>query len=452
TGIRMTLDGAGNVGIGTPSPGRRLHVAGSVAIDGLNPIEFGRGFTKEISAGQIGYGTHSGGASGSLDIVGAGTTGNNRRVTIWSGGRMQVYGGVDVQGGLRARGGVPGGNGVNNNGYAFTGNGGDNDSGMFSEADGVLQFFSNSGERMRINSNGRVGIGTSDPVTRLHVTSWVNRFINTRYFNRNGGLNASDNIEISIGIKAEGGVEALGFYAVSDERIKEVVGRSDTARDLEVVRRLSVKDYRMKDTAEHGETLHKGVIAQEVRIVMPEAVNQGRGFIPSIYAVADTKAFDSTAKTLRVGLSGAHQLKAGDRVRLISDDSIEAYTVAAVPDERTFVVSDVFKAPERLFVYGVEVADFLSVDYDRLFTAGIGAIQELAKQVEALRRSEARVAELEQKVARMETLQTEVAELKQRMNQFAALEQMLREVMDARNAEGAARLRPVSGQPPVARR
>lgn len=89
---RMSISQNGFVGIGTLSPTRPLHVNGSVAIEGSNPIEFGRGFTKESSAGQMGYGTHSGGAGGSLDIVGAGTTGSNRRISMWAEGGLNLYG------------------------------------------------------------------------------------------------------------------------------------------------------------------------------------------------------------------------------------------------------------------------------------------------------------------------------------------------------------------------
>ncbi len=51
---------------------------------------------------------------------------------------------VVVTGGFLGRGGTPGANGVNNNGYAFSGNSGDNDSGLFSTADGNVSLYSNS--------------------------------------------------------------------------------------------------------------------------------------------------------------------------------------------------------------------------------------------------------------------------------------------------------------------
>lgn len=78
-----------------------------------------------------------------------------------------------VCGGVRAKGGPPGILGAHDAGYAFHGNGGDNDSGMFSSADGLLQLFANSCEVVRVQqvTSGalRVGILNETPQYALDV-------------------------------------------------------------------------------------------------------------------------------------------------------------------------------------------------------------------------------------------------------------------------------------------
>ncbi len=68
-----------------------------------------------------------------------------------------------VKGGVLANGGTPGSNGVNKNGYAFSGNGGDNDSGLFSTADGKVALYANNTEVLtatptNIQANTKLGV------------------------------------------------------------------------------------------------------------------------------------------------------------------------------------------------------------------------------------------------------------------------------------------------------
>lgn len=55
-----------------------------------------------------------------------------------------------VKGGVLAKGGTPGLNGINRNGYAFSGNNGDKDSGLFSTADGKVALYANNTEVLTI--------------------------------------------------------------------------------------------------------------------------------------------------------------------------------------------------------------------------------------------------------------------------------------------------------------
>jgi len=82
-----------------------LEVTGSsnsitgLKIPGNNALEFGAGMTKEISAGQIAYQKHSGNA---LDIVGAGTTAPERKISMWAEGGATLYGSLNVSGDVRS--------------------------------------------------------------------------------------------------------------------------------------------------------------------------------------------------------------------------------------------------------------------------------------------------------------------------------------------------------------
>jgi hypothetical protein len=174
-----------NVGIGTTNPTSRLTVSGNASITGILTAD--QVYTSNNGTGQnIRIGddlwigdinaantTRFSGAQnsdtafiifGSSNTVALGRTGTG---PLYYGGDFTISG-VATANSFRARGGAPGALGANNNGYGFFAPG-DNDSGMYSSADGQIEFYTNNTEAVRIDSNQRVGIGTTNPTSTLTV-------------------------------------------------------------------------------------------------------------------------------------------------------------------------------------------------------------------------------------------------------------------------------------------
>ncbi|RYY17182.1 MAG: hypothetical protein EOO36_10085 [Cytophagaceae bacterium] len=185
-----------------------------------------------------------------------------------------------------------------------------------------------------------------------------------------------------VSLLSTGSIYATQFNAFSDARLKNVRGLSNSRADLATVRRLEITDYTMKDNVQHQGKAFKKVIAQQVEQVYPLAVAKSKGFIPAIYRVGAIQA--GAGGQTSVQLAAAHHLRVGDRVRLIGErnGTVEA-TVLAVGDAQSFSVA--LPAPEtKLFVFGPEVSDLRTVDYEALAMLNVSATQELARQVEAL--------------------------------------------------------------------
>ena len=137
-----------------------------------------------------------------------------------------------------------------------------------------------------------------------------------------------------------------------------------------------------------GNDWNKGVIAQEIKSLIPDAVSLNTDLIPDIYALAQN--IRAEAGALRLTMGKPHDLKVGDKVRIMAGDHQEDLPVTAVASATEFSLGNWnHAAPEKVFVYGREVNDFHSVDYDHLFTMNISATQELARRVESLEKENA---------------------------------------------------------------
>ncbi len=93
---KLTVGGttiSDSLGVGLFRPTSEFTVnGGGINIYGTKYLEFGKGITKEINAGKIGYNVFS----DALDIVGAGTLPNNRKLKFWAEGGSQFFGDILV--------------------------------------------------------------------------------------------------------------------------------------------------------------------------------------------------------------------------------------------------------------------------------------------------------------------------------------------------------------------
>lgn len=183
-------------------------------------------------------------------------------------------------------------------------------------------------------------------------------------------------------------IKVGAVHAMSDRRVKKDFSVSNAANDLALLLRIRVTDYKYKDAIAKGNGLKKGVIAQELEQLVPEAVGLGTDIIPDIYALAQNTRLE--AGSLHLIMEKPHDLKVGDKVRIMAGDHQEDLPVTAVASATGFSLGNWnHGTPEKVFVYGREVNDFHSVDYDHLFTLNISATQELARRVEELEKENA---------------------------------------------------------------
>lgn len=324
---RMFIDNDGNVGINTITPTATLHVVGNSILEGA--VTINNNYDLPINGGSNAQ---------FLQTLGNGTT-------VW----VSL-----VQGG---------------------------------SANYVTKYNGARLEQSLLYDNGtNVGIGTTNPNQAKFVVNG-----NTNAFNGNftyfqnatptTGTNTTGNAQ-NYSIYASNRIAASEFNAFSDRRIKRILGGTNSSEDLATLMQINITNYKMIDTVAKGNATHKKVIAQEIAEILPSAVSKMTDFIPNIYKM-------TTIKNGFIELKN-HDLNVGDNLKLIFEDKQTVEKVVKIDESGVYVQTHGSAAIQeglagQVFVFGKEVNDFHTVDYEALTTLNISATQELMKQINDLK-------------------------------------------------------------------
>jgi hypothetical protein len=238
------------------------------------------------------------------------------------------------------------------------------------------------------NGHGHVGINTNTPTYPLEVdadaTNWVSHNADAAEYGvgfASGGVpgpsTGGTGSETSVALYVNGTIEAGTYYALSDKRIKNIIGETNTQNDLQTINKIKITDYSMKDKKNYGTKSFKKVIAQELEEVYPQVVNKQVNFIPNTYLQTDKISKSDNGYVLHF-IKSHNISKNATCVKVFSKNGeAKLQVIKVISDIEVLVKAENLNDP--LFVYGEEVSDFRSVDYEGLTTLNISATQEIYK-------------------------------------------------------------------------
>ena len=268
----------------------------------------------------------------------------------------------------------------------------------------------------RNNGKGRVGINTNTPRAALEVMDENSITLSNSlysYMNISSGFNGlvqqSDDKTIpDISIIASGRVYATEFDAYSDARIKSIIGLSSNTKDLETINALQITDYIMRDNVKYGDKQFKKVIAQEVEKVYPQVVSKYTDFIPNVYQLAGK--IEKTTNGYLLTFNNIHNISStAKKLRAMLPEGMQVMEVVSLPSDKQVIIKANDLKTDKVFVYGEEVDDFRTIDYEGLNTLNISATQELFKliktQQEILTKQQKQIELLEKRLTILEVKQ-----------------------------------------------
>ena len=285
---------------------------------------------------------------------------------------------------------------------------------------GSLAFFdiTASAYRMVISSTGNVGIGITNPTIPLHVNGYTGSVAGAVYYiNGANGYTIQYGSLTNISIFASNGIQAGDYIgARSDQRIKKNI--QPLTSPLEKLSQIEVVSYDKIDFTAKGSDC--GVIAQNIKEILPRAVTTMTDYLPNIYAIGTHNKDDDTVRVTVVFTENTIKVNVKVKLYVVRDEANNEvqtpYEVVVIDyDDVSITVApwDKYDASDRVFVYGVEHDDIMSVEKDQIGILAAAGVKELHPLV--LQQS-SRIGDLETQLTAENTqLKSQLASLEARL-------------------------------------